>query len=53
MGVVGLFVNTLVLYIFHKMGKQTPYNIVIVFETFTDLVVSATALYSACFLLSG
>ena len=53
MGVVGFIVNTLALYLFYKMGKQKPYYIVIVFETFTDLVVCLTALYSACFLLSG
>ena len=53
MGIIGLMVNSLALYLFYMMGKQKSYYIVIVFETLTDLVVSATALYSAFFLLSG
>ena len=53
MGIVGLSVNTLALYLFYMMGKQKAYYIVIVFETLTDLIVSATALYSASYLLSG
>lgn len=53
MAIVGFLVNILALYLFYKMGKQKPYYIVIVFETFTDLVVCATAFYSGMFLISG
>ncbi|KAL5263921.1 hypothetical protein ACHWQZ_G005115 [Mnemiopsis leidyi] len=53
MGLIGFIVNILALYLFYKMGKQKPYYIVIVFETFTDLVVCLTALYSAFFLMLG